>query len=67
MEFAIFPSKLPLGVFFNVCRLYAAAVAVYHTVFYPQTSSVHLSQGGKFTPYIIFFPAPSQRVIFIDE
>lgn len=64
MEFAIFPSKLPLSVFFNVCRFYAA-VAVLHTVFYPQTSSVHLSHGGKFTPYIILFTALSQRVILL--
>lgn len=57
-------NSLPLSVSFNVCRFYAT-VAVLHTVFYPQTSPVHLSRGGKFTPYIIFFTALSQRVILL--
>lgn len=63
MELAIFPSNLHFRASFNVFGFYAA-VAILHTVFYPKSTYVHLSHGGKFTLVIFHSSLRSANMSF---
>lgn len=63
MELAVFPSSLHLRASFNAFR-FCAAVAILHIVFYPKSTYVHLSHGGKFTLVIFHSSLRSANMSF---